>query len=146
MGKIQQFRGPLVQTPLNRLRLMNQTRNMKNRGQMMPRLRICPCLSFFIIVSRFSKKVCQNKKKFWYVLIGALDCQAADGWFWACRGQNPLIRTKFCSDKATEAKKSWFFWFLGLSCWFLGPVAGLQEMCSRMYEHETSRRISQTYF
>ena len=48
MGKIQQFRGPLIQTHL-RLRLMNQTRNM-NRGQMMARLCICPCLSFFIIV------------------------------------------------------------------------------------------------
>ena len=49
MGKIQQFRGPLIQTPL-RFRLMNQTRNMKDRGQMMPHLCICPCLSFFIIV------------------------------------------------------------------------------------------------
>ena len=48
MGKIQQFRGPLIQTPL-RLRLMNQTRNMKNRRQMMPHLCICPYLSFFII-------------------------------------------------------------------------------------------------
>ena len=31
MGKIQQFRGPLIQTPL-RLRLMNQTRNIEELG------------------------------------------------------------------------------------------------------------------